>query len=45
MLQHLGSVFFTVASIDRKNKEEVPTVYLNIFAREDHPNLILLLRI
>lgn len=40
MLQHLGAVFFTVASIDRKNKEEVPTVYLNIFTREDHPKLI-----
>lgn len=40
MLQHLGSVFFTVRTIDRKNGEEVPTVYLDIHTRESHPKLV-----
>ncbi len=33
MLQHLGNVFFTLAAIDRKADEEVPTIFLNILNR------------
>ena len=33
MLQHFGTVFFTVTSIDRKEGGTPPTVFLNVYSR------------
>lgn len=35
MLQHLNNVFFKVATIDRKQNHDVPTVYLDLYDRRE----------